>query len=350
VTIAANGNVLTFLPGTATITSTYSLKTALTALTVVPTPGLQKGQLTHRYSFSGQPGTTEVTDSVGTAHGQLVGLDASTTNDFTGLGQVSMSGSLWNAIPLGGYVNLPNGLVSTNSSVTLEGWANWKGGGANQRFFDFGMSSGEPDAGGPGIFGEDAVANPGRSYMFLTPSGPRFAINQGTAGENPSITSSITIAQNTNTHFAVVYDPPHGVARLYINGRRAGTAAATQPLSAVDDRNNWLGRSQWTDPLYTGLFDEFRIYNGPRLDADIAASFAAGPDTIAQAGPTLSASIVAGNLEITWPSSATSFTLEKVAALGGTWGDPNATLTTNGATIRAVVPASNAPGFYRLRQ
>src|SRR5256885_12390227 len=53
---------------------------------------LQKGQLTHRYSFSGQPGTTVVTDSVGTAHGALIGLDSATTNDFNGLGQVSMSG------------------------------------------------------------------------------------------------------------------------------------------------------------------------------------------------------------------------------------------------------------------
>jgi len=141
------------------------------------------------------------------------------------------------------------------------------------------------------------------------------------------------------------------VARLYINGRRAGTAAASQPLSAVDDRNNWLGRSQWQDPLYTGLYDEFRIYNGPRLDADIAASFAAGPDSLALApGATISAALVAGNLEITWPSSATGYTLEKLAALGGTWGSANATLTTNGATISAVVPAGSAPGFYRLKQ
>src|SRR4030095_7373571 len=128
-------------------------------------------------------------------------------------------------------------------------------------------------------------------------------------------------------------------------GRRAGTAAASQALSTVDDRNNWLGRSQWQDPLYTGLYDEFRIYNGPRLDADIAASFAAGPDSISQAqpGPTISAALVAGNLEIAWPSSATGYILEKVAALGGTWGSANATLTTNGAPISAVVPSRGAP-------
>lgn len=352
VTIAANGNVLTFLPGTATITSTYSILTAQTTLTVVTPPGFQPGQLTHRYSFGGQPGTTVVTDSVGTAHGELVGLDPATTNDFNGLGQLATAGSPWNGLPLGAYVNLPNGLVSSLNAVTLEGWANWKGGAnaANQRFFDFGMSSGAPDGGGAGVFGEDVVANPGRSYMFLTPSGPRFAINQGTAGENPSITSSIAIAQNTNIHFAVVYDPPNGVARLYINGRRAGTAAATQPLSAVDDRNAWLGRSQWQDPLYYGLFDEFRIYNGPRLDADIAASFAAGPDSIAQPGPTLVAAVVTGNLEITWPSSATGFVLETVSTLGGTWTDAGATLTTNGPTVKAVIPVTGTTGFYRLRK
>jgi hypothetical protein len=162
----------------------------------------------------------------------------------------------------------------------LEGWANYRGGANNQRFFDFGIST---DAGGNFI--EDEIGARGRSYMFLTPAaGPRFAINQGTAGESPSITSSTALTLNTNSHFAVVYDPTNGVARLYINGRRTGTAAAAQPLSTVDDRNAWLGRSVWQDPLLNAVYDEFRMYNGPLSDSDIAASFAAGPNALITPG------------------------------------------------------------------
>ena len=118
----------------------------------------------------------------------------------------------------------------------------------------------------------------------------------------------------------------------------------------MDDRNVWLGRSVWQDPLFNGLFDEFRIYNGPLLDADVAASFAAGPDSIAQPRPTLSAALAGGNLQISWPSSATGFVLESVATLGATWSTATATFSTNGATITATVPTAGASGFYRLRQ
>lgn len=351
-TIAANGNVTAIAEGITTLTSTYGGMTVQTPVTVVLPPGYRRGDLIHRFSFNGQPGTTVVTDSVGTAHGELVGLNPS-VNDFNGTGQLSLAGGAWDAANIA-YVNLPNGLVSTLSNVTLEGWATWRGGPANQRFFDFGMSSGAPD--GAGGFGEDVVASPGRSYMFLTPSGntnPRFAIKQGTAGENPNITSTAALVQNTNSHFAVVYDPPNGVARLYINGRRMGTAAAAQPLSTVDDRNVWIGRSMWPDPILNGLFDEFRIYNGPLSDANIAASFAAGPNQLPDLTPVpnLSARIAGANVEIIWQASATGFVLEVANALGGTWTPVGGTPIADGSNVKITVTRGTGSAFfYRLRK
>jgi hypothetical protein len=347
-----NGNLVAMARGNATITSGYAGLTSQTEVTVGSVPGFQRGTLVHRYSFSGAPDTTEVTDSVGTAHGELIGLNPGLeTNNFTGTGQVTLDGGAWNDFELN-YVNLPNGLVSTLNSVTIEGWATWNGGAANQRFFDFGMSSGAPD--GSGGFDEDFVANPGMSYMFLTPSGPRFAINTGTVPENPSITSSIPIAQGTNIHYAVIYDPPNGVARLYINGQRAGTAAATLPLSVVDDRNNWLGRSVWQDPLFSGSFDEFRIYNGPLLDADIAASYAAGPNQLPDLTPgaSLTASLSGQNIEITWPETSTGFSLETTAQLGtgATWTAVTATPTTEGGNFKVSVPRGTGDAYFRLRR
>jgi hypothetical protein len=354
VTIAANGNVTAVAPGTATISSTYSGLTAQTQLTVVLPANYTRGQLTHRYSFSGSRDTTAVSDSVGTAHGEVVGIQSgATNNNFNGAGQLALAGSAWNAAPLAAYVNLPNGLLSNLTSVTFEGWATWRGGADNQRFFDFGMSSGAPI--GTTGFGEDVVLNPGMSYMFLSPQAgtPRFAIKQGTAAETPSVTSSLAITQNTNSHFAVVYDPPHGVVRLYINGRRAGTAAATLPLSVVDDRNAWLGRSNWQDPLFNVLFDEFRIYNGPLLDADITTSFAAGPNSLPDPGtiaPGLAARIAGTNLEITWPASATGYVLETTSALGTTWTPVAGTPTSGGADLKVTIPLTSGRAFYRLRK
>src|SRR5881628_3912518 len=60
--------------------------------------------LIHRYSFAG-----DATDSVGTAHGTLVG-GATVSN-----GQVVLDG-------VDGYVDLPNDLFTNFTSITFETW------------------------------------------------------------------------------------------------------------------------------------------------------------------------------------------------------------------------------------
>ncbi|MEW6160086.1 MAG: LamG domain-containing protein, partial [Verrucomicrobiota bacterium] len=352
VTIAVNGNVAAVAPGTAKITSTFAGLSVETEFQVTLPPDFTRGQLIHRYSFNEAPDTITVEDSVGSADGEVVGLVAgSANNNFNGAGQLALAGSAWNANPLAAYVNLPNGLISSLGSVTIEGWGTWRGGAANQRFFDFGMSSGAPD--GAGGFGDDVVLNPGRSYMFLTPSaGPRFAIKQGTGPETPSLTSSTALTANAPVHFAVVYDQPHGVVRLYINGVRTGTAAATLPLSVVDDRNNWLGRSNWQDPLVNALLDEFRIYNGPLLDRDIAATFAAGPNQVPDLTPppALTVQRAGATLELLWPSTATGFTLETTTALGTAWTAVNASPVPDGSNQKVSLPIGAEPAFFRLKK
>jgi hypothetical protein len=353
-TVAANGNITTFLPGTATLTATYGGLTVSKVITVEMPANWKRGTLAHRYSFDGTPDSIVVTDSIGHADGTLIG---SAGTNFTGTGQLALAGGN-NALnaPTGPYVDLPNNLVSTNTAVTLEGWFIVRANTANTRLFDFGMSSGAPD--GAGGFLEDFAANPGRSYMFLTPYGgtnPRFAINQGTAGEAPSITSSVGVTLNVLQHYAVVYDPTNGVARLYVNGVRTGTGAATQPLSTVDDRNAWLGRSQWIDPMFNGVFDEFRIYDGPMMDADIAASYAAGPDTVLTTFPSfarLRPLLSGGNIELRWPASLTGFTLEKSSTIGvgASWSTVTQPQTTDGADTKVTVPIGAGSAFYRLRQ
>ena len=52
----------------------------------------------------------------------------------------------------------------------------------------------------------------------------------------------------------------------------------------VDD-NNWLGRSQWNDPVFVGKFNEFRIYDVALTEAEIAESNAEGPDAEFESDP-----------------------------------------------------------------
>jgi len=49
-------------------------------------------------------------------------------------------------------------------------------------------------------------------------------------------------------------------------------------LSDIIDLNNWIGRSQWIDPLFIGSVNELRIYDIPVTDAWAKAIYEAGPD------------------------------------------------------------------------
>ena len=86
--------------------------------------------LAHRYSF-----TNNAWDSIGMAHGRLMG-NATVTNKALKLTGAS-----------GGYVNLPPGLVSGSSAVTLEFWATFGVNGNYARVFDTGTLAGSFGAG-----------------------------------------------------------------------------------------------------------------------------------------------------------------------------------------------------------
>jgi hypothetical protein len=363
-TITGGGVVTVRSPGLTTITSAYRGLTNQAALTVVMPPGFIRGTLLHRYSFSEAPDTGTVADSVGTAHGTVEALQFGQVNgNFTGAGEFRFNPGPYVQIPItNSFINLPNGLISGLSSVTVEGWFTWFGGALNNtRIFDFGMSSGAPDGTGGTAstnFFEDFVLNPGRNYFFLSPQtgNPRFALDPDIGGagtgETPSITSGIAITVSNKSHFAVVYDFPRGVARLYINGQRAGTGVATFPLSIVDDRNNWLGRSQWQDPFPNTAIDEFRIYNGPFLDTDIASHFAYGPNVLISFQPQLIASLSGNQLTLSWPTSAgSSYALKSTPVLGpgALWSPAGGAPTVVGDNYQVTVAVSGN-AFFRLEQ
>lgn len=362
-TITPAGVVTVRNPGTTTITSSYRGLSTQGTLTVVTPPNFVRGTLLHRYSFNEAPDTGTVEDSVGTADGNVVSLQFGQANgNFTGTGEFMFGPGPYQEPPVtNAYINLPNGLISSLSSVTIEGWFTWFGGANNQHLFDFGMSSGAPDGSGGTSstnFLEDFTLNPGRNYFFLSPQtgSPRFALDPDIGGagtgETPSIGSSIALTVSNKSHFAIVYDYPRGVARLYVNGQRAGTGAAVYPLSVVDDRNNWLGRSQWQDPYYNGTLDEFRIYSGPFLDSDIADSYATGPNALPVPRVALSAVTVGSNLQLSWSTNVPSGVILQTTPTLGTginWSGAGLPAPTAvGDRWQVTVPTSGNASFYRL--
>src|SRR5207249_3082657 len=80
----------------------------LTATYTNPAPAL-----IHRYSFNEPNGARTVADSIGSANGAVLGGAG-----FSGSGSLTLVGT-------NGYVNLPNGLISTLTNVTFETRVTW---------------------------------------------------------------------------------------------------------------------------------------------------------------------------------------------------------------------------------
>ncbi len=235
----------------------------------VDTSDALRSALAHRYDFEGTG--TAVRDRVGTKHGTVVGGAALSV--VGGKGVLSLNGG-----SEGSYVNLPNGIISSLTSATIEAWVSWRGGGAWQRIFDFGDATGATPEDNPGV---------GRTYLFLTPqtdsnSGGRMRVayslagpsaNEETRADAPAALSMVP------TQVVVVVDATAGQLRLYGDGLKVGQEGFSGTLSSINDVNAWLGRSQFSaDPELSGILHDFRIYDAALSDAQIAFSFASGPD------------------------------------------------------------------------
>ena len=81
------------------------------------------------------------------------------------------------------------------------------------------------------------------------------------------------------THLAAVINRSERRMAIYQDGALLTDCVLDQPLSAINDVNNWLGHSNYgADADLSATYDEFRIYSAALTAAQINASFAAGPD------------------------------------------------------------------------
>ena len=224
--------------------------------------------LVHRYSFDGTGSIAK--DSAGGGDGELLSIGPGgvpmpgTGAVLDGNGQLVLDGDV-------GYVNLPNGLISGLTEVTIVTWAKWTGAAGFERIFDFGVGAGEDD-----------TSNQGKSYLALIPTGltgTRLQIlaKGPTIGE-VKVVSTADVKSMQHQLAVVFVSSSH--TDLYSDGLQVATGTVAFPLSAINDVNVWIGRSQWVnDHTFKGTIDEFRIYDRALTACEIEQLNALGPNT-----------------------------------------------------------------------
>jgi hypothetical protein len=340
--------------GTATITVSYSGVTNTVSVNVVRAP---TAVLTHRYSFN--DGTAN--DSVGTANGTLMG-----SASISG-GQLIIP-NITNTAPALDYLQLPYGIITNatglrtnyndptatynDASVTVEAWATFY---PNQytwaELFDFGNT----DSGGLGEYDIHVSVHAGDGDTFI---GISDSDNANADYQFEDVPGASHLDGKTNLYIAAVFNPPAGYLAIYTNGVLMGeNSSITIPMAGVWSLLDKIGADVWPDPGMQGSVDEFRIYNGVLSPDQIAADYILGPNALSTPPPTgvsLGASILAGNLVISWPvSGTTGYSLYTSSTIGtnAVWTLVSTTPTVVGQNNQVSVPTSGggASQFYELK-
>jgi len=252
--------------------------------------------LIHRWSMGDSADGVVLPDSVSGADATLVnntGL-ASVTDGQVVLGNDgSQTSSGNNGDANGDYVDLPDGLISPLTQMTLEVWTTWNDNTQGwARAYDFGISNQ-----GAGLSG--AADGAGVKSFYFTPKtgyNENAIVEYRNGGTAPNIQPGGKLPLSEEVLITQVQDDKSDQVRLYINGIAVGGFAPIFQLKELNDKNNWLGRSQWGDVLYVGSFNELRVYDTALTGEQIAADFLAGPDELGQLPAASDGPVLIGDL------------------------------------------------------
>jgi hypothetical protein len=288
------------------------------------------GSLIHRYSFL-ETGGTNTADSVG---GPVWNGTLPNGGTFSGGRlQLSASGSQ--------FVQLPAGILSNYTAVTIELWAGFPGTlPANCSLFGFGNINGSS----------------GNGYIFCQPRDGRIAITASdwSGEQKTSPNPSGNWSGLTSLHVTAVFNPPQGRLALYTNGVLAAqNTAVTIPLSSVNELFCFIGRSLYSADAYFNFnLDEFRIYNRALSTNEIAATDALGSSQLLSADrPRMNLTLSGANRTLSWPLANAGYTLQsRTNLVMGNWMNvtsPVAQIV--GGNWQVTLPPANAGSiFYRL--
>jgi Concanavalin A-like lectin/glucanases superfamily len=322
-TYGADGLVHGISPGTATMTVIYQ-NTTNSAPVTVGNPAA--AALAHRYSFSEADGATTTADSMNSGGAWDGTLPDGGT--FAG-GQLSL------AAAFAQYVQLPAGILSNYTAVTIEAWASFGTLPGACFFFGFG------DTDGLGV---------GQNYIFCQPQNGRIAITPASNAGEQGTGGAGNWSGRTNFHVTAVFNPPGNYLALYTNGVMVSiTNNVTVPFTSVSNVLSYIGRSLYTADAYMDIsLDEFRIYNGVLTPAAVTANQALGPNQLASTVVSLGVSFSGGNLVLSWPSSETGWTLQTKSSLAPSGWSPGPAAQIVGNQWQATILNPSGTAFYRL--
>lgn len=155
-----------------------------------------------------------------------------------------------------GYGQLPAGVYFNGGSYTIESWVNVSEVRNWSRLMDFGNGAG---------------VNNVLLALSSGTSGKPEAVHYAATSAN--ITSPTALATNQWAHLAAVYDAGTSNLTVYINGVASGSGIAVAP-SNVSRALNYVGKSNWADPLAKAQIDSFRIWSTARTPDQLQAGMA----------------------------------------------------------------------------
>jgi hypothetical protein len=260
----------------------------LAALAMSSTLGVHAASPLHRYTFN--DGT--VNDSIGGANATIVDPMGTFAHFNAGRLDLSANTGAGPANPItstnGAFVQLPNGLFTssvTGGAISLEMWVNVATNRANSRLWSFGSNI--PNGTSP-YWGQftDWVdlngQNGGGNLALTTHEGLQgFNVNEALNAGPLSTGTLHQVVATLDANDTQAGTNPSGTMRLYVDKVLAATQAISPglTLNGFDDseNDNFLGRSQWGDPLFDGQIDEFSIYGSALTQNDINTAFTTGP-------------------------------------------------------------------------
>jgi uncharacterized repeat protein (TIGR03806 family) len=268
-----------------------------------PNPAPTQSDMVHRWSFSNTAGNANsgatIPDLVGTATATLHGTGAT----FSGTTLTLPGSTDGNQTPaaISAYVDLPNGIISSKTNLTVELWATPVAARDWQRIIEFGRTNLTNNAAAqgagaaPGEILPTATTAPGATTpidnFLLAINRNTNANQQRLAGRNDDASelvadTNLTLATGTRHHFAITFTDgagslgsSGGQMAWYLNGALAATRDVPFKLSSVEDVNNWLGRPQFSGNSCSNItYDEVRIYRRALTQNEILNNISTGPN------------------------------------------------------------------------
>ncbi len=262
--------------------------------------------VTHRWSFNSADPVTNgivIPDAISAAPGVVVGTGATRNGTMLTLPGNTTGNFAANAIS--SYLDLPNGIVSGKTNMTVEIWATVVSPKTWQRLFDFGRMDIIGSGGGEisNTSGAPGASASSDNFMLAAQRDSNINDHRLAARLNGAtevgINNTTTTSLGTQYHYIATFQVGIGVNpttggrfAYYRNGTLTSSFDTNFRLNQIEDVNNWLGRSQYSGNSNSNIaYNEVRLYDYALSQSQITASGIAGPDKVFPAPTVIADSI-----------------------------------------------------------